>query len=70
MTSKKSKNADERNGGFGFPIHVAQLKPGVDSPESHREVETGKNHRLRPAKHKEIPQGSLADRMRKARKGE
>jgi hypothetical protein len=68
MTATKRENGDEKNSPFGFPKNLSHLKPGIDSSE-YREVEVGKNHRLRPSK-KEIPQKPLADRLRKPRKGE
>lgn len=68
MTATKLGNGDEKNSAFGLPKNLSHLKPGIDSSE-YREMDVGKNHRLRPSK-KEIPQKSLADRLRKPRKGE
>jgi hypothetical protein len=68
--SKKLESGDEKNAGFGFPEHVANLRPGFDPPRPHKEVETSKNHRRQPSEPKDIPQGPLADRVRKSRKGE
>jgi hypothetical protein len=68
MTAAKPENSDDNNSAFGLPKNLSHLKPGIDSAE-YREVEVGKNHRLKPSK-KEIPQKSLADRIRKPRKGE
>ena len=68
MRSKQSTNGDDGNAAFGFPEKVADLKPGFDEGASKRDVKTGDSHRFRPSNRRDVPKGSLADRIAKSRK--
>ena len=74
MTSKHTKTGDGenagdgRNKGFGVRQHIAHHKPGFDHRGQKRELESGGNHAFRHSEEKDIPQGTLADRIGKSRK--
>ena len=76
MTSKQTKTGDgenagdARNKGFVVRHHIAHHKPGFDNGGQRRELETGGNHAFRRSEQKDIPQGTLADRIGKSRKGD
>jgi hypothetical protein len=70
MMSKKTKTGDDGNMGFGSRANVAQHKQGFDHGSPEREPETGGNHRFRRSEQKDIPQGSLADRIANFKKEE
>ena len=60
---------DARNKGFGLRDYVVHHKPGFDHGAPTREGETSGNHRFRHSEQKDIPQGSLAERIRTPAKG-
>jgi hypothetical protein len=68
MMSNKTKSSDDGNMGFGFRAHVVHHKPGFDHGGPEREPENG-NHRLHRSEQKDIPQGSLAERLSQPKKG-
>jgi hypothetical protein len=68
MISKTTKVGDSEDTAFGFPVNVADHKPGIEHEEPKREAEPG-HHRFRCSEKKPIPQTSLASRIGKARKG-
>jgi hypothetical protein len=76
MTSKQTKLGDGQNAGDsgnkGFVVreHVVHHKPGFDHGGPERELETEGNHAFRRSEQKDIPQGTLADRISKSRKGD
>jgi len=76
MTSKQTKtgggeNADDaRNKGFGVRKNIVQHSPGFDQTSQKREIETGGAHAFRRSEQKDIPQGTLADRINKSKKGD
>ena len=76
MTSKLKKTgdgenaADAGNKGFGVRQHIVHHRPGFDHEGQKRELETGGNHAFRRSKQNDIPQGTLADRIGKSRKGD
>ena len=64
------ENADDaRNKGFGGRGHTVEHKPGFDSGGPKRKPETGGDHAFRRSDQKDVPQGSLADRISKSKKG-
>jgi hypothetical protein len=77
MTSKRSEIGDEENTSFELRGSVLEdLKPGLvdeevnpgDATEGHAH-EAEVDHRFPRRDRKDIPQGSLAERLRKAEKG-
>jgi hypothetical protein len=68
--SNKMTTDDARNKGFGLPGKVVDHKPGVDHGGREQEKETGGNHGFRRSEQKDIPKGSLAERIGKSKKGE
>jgi hypothetical protein len=60
---------DARNKGFGLRASVVHHKPGFDHGAQTREGETHGNHRFRVSEQKDVPQRSLADRIRTSAKG-
>ena len=76
MNSKQTKSGDdqnagdERNKGFVGRQHVVDHGPGFDYGDKKRRVETGGNHAFRRSEQKDVPQGTLADRIEKSRKGD
>jgi hypothetical protein len=69
MVSKTTKTGDDGNMGFGSSANLVDHKPGFDRGAPARERETRGNHRFRRSDQKDIPQGSLADRVAKSKKG-
>ena len=75
MSPKQTKtndgeNADDtRNKGFGVRQYIVHHRPGFDDGGQKRELETEGNHTFRRSEQKDIPQGTLADRIGKPRKG-
>ena len=61
--------SDDDNMGFRTREHIVRHKPGFDHGGPEREPENGGNHRFRRSDQKDIPQGSLADRIAKHKKG-
>jgi hypothetical protein len=70
MRSERTKVNDEKNTAFGFPEKLADQKSGFERETAKQEVETGKDHRLRPIEEKDIPREPLAARIGKIRKGD
>jgi hypothetical protein len=70
MTFKKAVSGDERNAAFGLPEHLAHVKPGLDGSRGEQEAESGKDHRRRPNNAKDIPQETLAHRIKRTPKGD
>jgi hypothetical protein len=71
MSSEKSGSGDERNAGFGAPENVMQHKPGYElaSPKYEAEGNDSKDHRRQPRDAKDIPQTTLAQRLRAPKGG-
>jgi hypothetical protein len=69
MMSKETKTDDAGNKGFGLRGKVVDHKPGFDKGGQERKKETGGNHGFRRSEQKDIPQGSLAERIGKSKKG-
>jgi hypothetical protein len=64
--------SDDRNGAFGLPERLVDHKPGVEpggGPRTADSDERGGDNRFHPAPNKQVPQGSLASRIRKPGKG-
>ena len=59
-----SASRDEQNAGFGAPEHLVDHKPGFDHQPAKHGVEDGKDHRRRPRDAKDIPQETLAKRLK------
>ena len=76
MTSSQMKTGDGENAGdagnkgFGGRQNIVQHKPGFDHGGQKRKLETGGDHAFRRSDQKDIPQGSLADRIGNSRKGD
>ena len=69
MAQERTKTGDEGNTGFGLREYVVHHKPGLDHGGPTRELETGGDHAFRRSEQKDIPQGSLADRIGRSKKG-
>ena len=59
------EGADEGNTAFGLPVKVVDHKSGFDGEVAEQGAEMGKNLRRRPSEKKNIPQETLAARIRK-----
>ena len=70
MTSKRTKTGDDGNMDFRPRAKVVHHKPGFDHEAPERKLETNGNHRFRRSEKKDVPQGALADRLAKSKKGE
>jgi hypothetical protein len=70
MISGDSGSGDERNVGFGAPENIADQAAGFDFTHVKQESEGGKDHRRRPGDPKDIPQDSLAVRLKRSTKGD
>ncbi len=69
MNSKRQEIGDERNASFELPA-LDDLKPGIEFGEQKRgDAAGGEDHRRPRREKKDIPQESLAERIRRARKG-
>ena len=66
--SQNKEKGDGENTAFGLPKNLSDHKPGYDHRVSKPEIETEGDHRFRPSGKKDIPQGSLADRIGKSQK--
>lgn len=69
MRSKRSNIGDDENTSFEVPEVLEELKPGLDDREETGEAAEGHHSRFPRGDRKEIPQESLAARVRKAQKG-
>jgi hypothetical protein len=71
MNSKRSEIGDEENTSFELRDSVLEdLKPGIDYSEEKREHATEGHHDRFPRRDKkDVPQASLAERIRKEPKG-
>ena len=70
MNSKRSEVRDEKNTSFELPDSVLEdLRPGIDYREGKEEHTTEGHHRLLRRDKKNVPQASLAERIRKAQRG-
>jgi hypothetical protein len=75
MTSKLTRTdgnedaGDAENKGFGVRQHVVHHKPGFDYGGQRGEPETRGNHAFRRSEQKDVPQGSLADRIGRRKHG-
>ena len=67
MPPATSGPGDEHNGSFGSP-HLQDRKSGFEHGERERDAGEG-NHRFRLSDEKDVPQASLAERLRE-RKGQ
>jgi hypothetical protein len=64
------ESLDERNSAFDPEPAAEEHRPGMGSSERAEGVEAeGHHHRLMPRDSKDVPQGPLAKRIRKARGG-
>jgi hypothetical protein len=75
MASKQTKPGGENAGdagnkGFVVRQYIVDHRPGFDHEGPKRELEAGGNHAFRRSEKKDIPQGILADRIGKSRKGD
>jgi len=69
MNSKRQEIGDERNASFELPA-LEDLKPGIEfRGEKRGAAAEGEDHRRPPREKKDIPQESLAERIRRARRG-
>lgn len=68
MASDRTKTSDDGNTGFGFRTSVADHKPGFVAAEAHKGGDHG-DHRARPRDQKDVPRGTLAERLSKSKKG-
>jgi hypothetical protein len=64
------ENDDMRNTGYGVSKDAVDQKPGFEHGNLKQERETGGNHQRSPSEQKDISQESLADLIRKSKKGE
>lgn len=73
MTSGKTRTGagenagDVGNKGFGVRDNIAHHKPGFEYEDQKRELDTEGNHAFRPSEQKDIPKGTLADRIHKSK---
>lgn len=67
--TKRTKDGDGENTGFGFRENVVKHKPGFEAGSQEREPESAGNHQLRPSPQKDIPKETLAARIAKSTKG-
>jgi hypothetical protein len=76
MTSEQTKTcgiqdtSDAGNKGFGGPQQIADLKPGFDEGQTREPVSEEGDHAFRRRERKDIPQGTLADRIGMSKKGD
>lgn len=77
MNRNRTEHSDEENSSFGrSEVALEKIKPGLKygverdrtTGAAHADSEEG-NHRRHHREEKDIPQGSLAERIRKATKG-
>ena len=70
VISGDSGSGDERNAGFGAPENISHRAPGFDFTPVKQESEGGTDHRRRPGDAKDIPEESLAKRLKRSSKGD
>jgi hypothetical protein len=66
--ARTPRDNDAGNEAFGISKNVAQHKPGVDLAAEVKDEGTG-NHRFQRREKKDIPRGTLAERIAKSTKG-
>jgi hypothetical protein len=73
MGAKRSEGSDERDTSFQLPRSMRAVTPGYHPDEEPSDVSEGQDqflqHRARRGKREDIPQESLAERIRKDRQG-
>lgn len=69
MQSRTKDPGDDRNTGFGAS-RTQDAKPGYEAAEQQQEERSDLHHRRRASDEKEIPQGTLAERIRRDRQSE
>jgi hypothetical protein len=71
MGAKRSEGGDERDTSFQLPRSLRAVTPGYHPDEEPSDVSEGQDrflqHRVRRGKREDIPQESLAERIRKDR---
>jgi hypothetical protein len=68
ILAKTTRDSDAGNTAFSISKNVVHLKPGLDLAAEVKDEGTG-NHRFRRSEEKDIPRGTLADRISKSTKG-
>jgi hypothetical protein len=63
-----ARDSDAGNEAFGISKKVAQHRAGLDLAAEVKDKDTG-NHRFRRSERKDIPSGTLAERIAKSAKG-
>jgi len=66
--ANRIKSGDADNTGFPIRKNVVQHKPGLDLAAEVKDEGTG-NHRFKRREQKDIPHGTLAERIAKPTKG-
>jgi hypothetical protein len=65
---RTTRESDAGNEAFAISKNVAQHKPGLDLTAEVKDKGTG-NHRFRRSEKKDIPRGTLAERIAKSTRG-
>jgi hypothetical protein len=66
--ARTTRDSDAGNEAFAISKNVAQHKPGLDLAAEVKDKGTG-NHRFQRREQKDIPRGTLAERIAKSTKG-
>jgi hypothetical protein len=66
--ARTARDSDAGNEAFGISKNIAQHRTGLDLAAEVKDEDTG-NHRFRRSERKDIPSGTLAERMAKSKGG-
>jgi hypothetical protein len=68
MMARMARDSDDGNEAFAVTRKVTQHKPGLDLAAEVKDDDTG-NHRFKRREQKDIPLGTLAERIAQSTKG-
>ena len=66
--ARTTRESDAGNEAFGISKNLARHKPGLDLAAEVKDEGVG-NHRFRRSEQKDIPHGTLAERIAKSKSG-
>jgi len=66
--ARTTRDSDSGNQAFAISKNLVQHKPGLELAAEVKDGDTG-NHRFKRREQKDIPRGSLAERIAKSTKG-
>jgi hypothetical protein len=67
--ARTTRESDAGNQAFAISKNVAQHKPGLDLAAEVKDGGTG-NHRFHRSEQKDVPRGTLAERIARSTKGD